>query len=509
MATKLLQPSFTGGELSPSLYARTDLARYATSLRTAKNFIVRPYGGVSNRPGFRFVGEVGDSAVRHRLIPFIYSTETAYVLELGDEVMRIYANAGIVESAPDTPVEVVTPWSEADLPSLRFTQSADVMYFAHPDYPPMKLSRTGATTFVLDEYEPREGPFRPYNTDEAVYMTASAQTGAVTVTCNADVFTADMVGSFVYLEAKELTNIKPWTQGERGISVGALRRSDGKTYKAVTVPSGSDWTETGSWRPVHDVGRAWDGGGTTDARTNGTQDWKVGIEWEYQDSGYGIVLITGYTNATTVTGVVVRQLPAAVVGGIGTASNTWNFTGDGVDTTFSITGAASTSVLDYTVTIAGVPVDANPYGTGGGGCVVVEAFVPDAGDDARAGEVRRDDIMALFDPAAWEPATGIVTYSERKRAECVRITTARGITLSCSTTAPIPTRDRGLVLAPHLIGHHVAIMDDCRAAWDVVTEVEHIGSRAIQHITVGDRCFWAGDEAGRYILHHNAKPTGA
>lgn len=505
MATKLLQPSFTGGELSPSLYARTDLARYATSLRTAKNFIVRPYGGVSNRPGFRFVGEVGDSAVRHRLIPFIYSTETAYVLELGDQVLRIYANAGIVESAPDTPVEVVTPWSEADLPSLRFTQSADVMYFAHPDYPPMKLSRTGATTFALDEYEPREGPFRPYNTDEAVYMTASAQTGAVTVTCNADVFTADMVGSFVYLEAKELTNIKPWTQGERGISVGTLRRSDGKTYKAVTVPSGSDWTETGSWRPVHDVGRAWDGGGTTDARTNGSQSWKVGIEWEYQDSGYGIVLITGYTDAKTVSGIVVRQLPAAVVGGIGAASNTWNHTGDGTTKVFSITGATSTSVYDYTVTIAGVPIESNPYGGGGGGCVAVQAWLQ---GDRQAGDVRVDDLLALYDHREREDTTGRVTYSERKRAECVRITTARGVTLTCSTTAPIPTMTSGFVLAPHLLGHQIPVMDYGRQSWDVVTDIEHVGERAIQHITVGSRCFWAGDEQGRYILHHNAKSPG-
>src|SRR5699024_12640205 len=34
----ILQPTFTGGELSPSLYARVDLARYGTSVKTGKNF---------------------------------------------------------------------------------------------------------------------------------------------------------------------------------------------------------------------------------------------------------------------------------------------------------------------------------------------------------------------------------------------------------------------------------------------------------------------------------------
>lgn len=372
MGTKLIQPSFAGGELSPDCYGRVDLARYGTSLRTAKNFIVRPYGGVSNRPGFQFIGEVKDSAKRVRLIPFEYSTEVAYVIELGDGYMRFWANGAPVESAPDTPVEVATPWGEADLADVRFTQSADAMWFVHPDYPPHRLVRTSSTAFSLSEYDTREGPFGPINSDEAVSVSASAKTGNVTITANADIFTADMVGSIFYIEAKTLGQVRPWTQGDRGVTLGDLCRSDGKTYKAVTVPSGADWTETGSFRPVHEYGRAWDGRGDDDVRTNGSQTWKVGIEWEYQDSGYGIVLITGFTDAKTVTGVVQRQLPESVVGGFGTPGNTWTFSGNGVDKVFSITGATSSSVLDYTVTIDGVPVQPNPYytpppGSGGGG----------------------------------------------------------------------------------------------------------------------------------------------
>jgi hypothetical protein len=30
----------------------------------------------------------------------------------------------------------------------------------------------------------------------------------------------------------------------------------------------------------------------------------------------------------------------------------------------------------------------------------------------------------------------------------------------------------------------------------------------VQHITVGDRCFWAGEKRGAYILHHNSKDAG-
>lgn len=358
MATPLLQPSFTGGELSPSLYARVDLARYGTSLRTCKNFLIRPWGGVANRPGFGYVGEVKDSADRTRLVPFIYSTEVSYVLEVGDQYMRFLANGAYVESG-GVPVEIATPWALADVFDLKFTQSADVMFFAHPGYPTQRLSRTGATTFVLADYEHTDGPFRDLNANEAHYVTASAQTGIVTITSNVDIFTADMVGSLFYMEQKELTAIKPWSQGERDLVVGDLRRSDGKTYKAVTVPSSTDWTETGSIRPTHDSGRAWDGGG--DERTNGTQTWRVGVEWDYQDSGYGIALITAYTNAKTVTAQVVRQMPANVVGGIGSPLTTWTFSGNGSTKVFSVTGATSPTQSDYTVTIDGVPVQSNPF----------------------------------------------------------------------------------------------------------------------------------------------------
>jgi len=57
---KISQPSFSAGEVSPSVYGRVDLARFYTALRTCRNFIVRQYGGVMNRPGTEFVCEVKD-----------------------------------------------------------------------------------------------------------------------------------------------------------------------------------------------------------------------------------------------------------------------------------------------------------------------------------------------------------------------------------------------------------------------------------------------------------------
>lgn len=87
--TRQMQPSFTAGELSPSLYARVDLTKYQTGLKVAKNVFVYPHGGVANRAGLEFCDEVRDSSKVTRLIPFQFNTTQNYVLEFGAGYMRV------------------------------------------------------------------------------------------------------------------------------------------------------------------------------------------------------------------------------------------------------------------------------------------------------------------------------------------------------------------------------------------------------------------------------------
>lgn len=91
-----MQPSFAGGEIAPSLHARVDLDKYQTALRTCLNFQVHPHGGVANRPGTQFVAACRDETQAVRLVPFQFSSAQAYVLEFGDEYMRVVANGGMV-----------------------------------------------------------------------------------------------------------------------------------------------------------------------------------------------------------------------------------------------------------------------------------------------------------------------------------------------------------------------------------------------------------------------------
>jgi hypothetical protein len=97
----------------------------------------------------------------------------------------------------------------------------------------------------------------------------------------------------------------------------------------------------------------------------------------------------------------------------------------------------------------------------------------------------------------------IVVYAETKVQPCVRIVTESNATLVCSTTAPIPTLENGYMLAPTLVNQMIPVMRNNIANWERVERIEVVGEMQVRHITVDDRCFWAGESEDAFILHHN------
>lgn len=89
-------PTFSGGEISDDLLARSDTAKYRTALRRARNVYILVGGGVAIRPGLRFAGEVHDSLRKTRVIPFQFSVNQGYAMELGHHTLRFISNGGYV-----------------------------------------------------------------------------------------------------------------------------------------------------------------------------------------------------------------------------------------------------------------------------------------------------------------------------------------------------------------------------------------------------------------------------
>lgn len=226
------QRTFASGEVAPSLYARTDISKYVTSLRTCRNMMIFRQGGATNRPGFKFISEVKNSSDVGRLVPFIFNSDQTYALLFGDQYMRIYKNGAPVEvsgvsawvdttayvigdlvsnnsinyycfqahtasAANDEPgvgtneadfwhaltgvtYEIPTPYSPSDLAAIDFKQSADVVTLDHPSYDPRELSRTADTTWILATATFAPGVTTPTNV--AVSGTAGSNTYVYHVT---------------------------------------------------------------------------------------------------------------------------------------------------------------------------------------------------------------------------------------------------------------------------------------------------------------------------------------
>ena len=73
----------------------------------------------------------------------------------GDHTLTMVDSGGSVR----TRVELATPYTEAELPDIDFVQSADVLYIAHKDHLPHKLSRKSDSAWVLDAIHPEDGPY--------------------------------------------------------------------------------------------------------------------------------------------------------------------------------------------------------------------------------------------------------------------------------------------------------------------------------------------------------------
>jgi hypothetical protein len=187
-----LYSSFNGGEVSPELEGRVDIAKYHSSLYRCENMIPMIQGPARRRSGTRFVKEVRDSTKPPFLSKFIFNVRQSFVLEWGDHYVRFYTNHGIVLDGSGNVYEVATPYAYADLTdvdglfTLRFAQIADVVYVTNTlsTYPTQKLSRYGNANWTLAPVVFSGGPFKPLNPLDSPVMYASGQTGSVTVTVN-------------------------------------------------------------------------------------------------------------------------------------------------------------------------------------------------------------------------------------------------------------------------------------------------------------------------------------
>ncbi len=107
-----------------------------------------------------------------------------------------YSSGGTVAEV----YEVTMPYSASELINIKKVQDDDIMYLFHPSYDIRKLVRSGHTSWTLStitwdaDHWP---PFRPTNVNTSLTMTASAASGAITITASSAFFASGMVGGYI------------------------------------------------------------------------------------------------------------------------------------------------------------------------------------------------------------------------------------------------------------------------------------------------------------------------
>lgn len=153
--------TFSSGELDPRMRGRTDVKQYVQGALRMRNFRQLAQGGIQTRPGTDFVAALSDNG---RLLPFIFSEDTSYLLVLVANQLHIYEN-----TADWTLVQTInTPYSLSEAKSLDFTQFSDTMIIVHENITPRILKRQSIHTFTFEEFtfdgdDKGEYIFQPYH----------------------------------------------------------------------------------------------------------------------------------------------------------------------------------------------------------------------------------------------------------------------------------------------------------------------------------------------------------
>lgn len=164
----------------------TQTAQNITGITKANPAVVTYDGADTYANGDKVVitGVVGMSQVNNREFTVANVDTGANTFELSgvnSTAYDTYTSGGTVAEI----YEIATPYLEADLFQLNFTQSADVLYIAHPSYAPRKLTRTGHTSWTLSTITFLDGPYLPQNLTTTT-LTPSAATGTgITITASA------------------------------------------------------------------------------------------------------------------------------------------------------------------------------------------------------------------------------------------------------------------------------------------------------------------------------------
>lgn len=297
---KTLQSNFSAGELSPRGYGRVDIARYPNAAKKLVNVISRTLGGADKRFGTEYIAQTKTQAKRSRLVPYIVNRDTAYMLELGDNYMRVFKTDGTQVPGP---YEITTPYTEAQVAELDYSQSEDAMFVFHDSIYPNRLRTFGDAKWDCSPAPFTTTPFSEQGDYYAVALTLSANTVGTgrTMTAASAVFLASDVGRAILWNAG-IAVITAYTDTTHvTVEVKVI-------FDSTAIPSGS-WNLDSSPQTTLTPGAKSPVGASTSMVLTAA-GWRATDVGKFARLNSGLMKITAVTDALNATGTIVKELTA-------------------------------------------------------------------------------------------------------------------------------------------------------------------------------------------------------
>lgn len=297
MRQRLERASGAAGELSPLLRARVnDLAKAASADARLENITPLPEGARTRTPGTLFIAPWKDETRPARLIDFEASAGDSYMLAFNAGVMRVFRNKAAILAGGGGTYELAHPFADSRLDFLFKAQVRGTMFIAGGDRPRV-LERIADNNWTIAEYVPTQAPVRLQNTNKALTIQASGETGSITLTASSSLFLAGHVGSIWRIDESNFAAVPAWKAIETGINVGDRRRNKGRIYEVVALNAATG--DTGPNPPVHEDGDVFSSGGN--------------VTWRFISNSGGYVRIDAVASGTSATATVLDRLPSQVV----------------------------------------------------------------------------------------------------------------------------------------------------------------------------------------------------
>lgn len=229
-------------------------------------------------------------------------------------------------------MELPTPWTEDDLPLVRYDQSGDVIFAACKGKQQQRIERRSNGSWSVVNYETQDGPFMVENVS-GIRLTPSGISGSITLSSSSQLFRSGHVGALFRLTStgqtvqSVLSGPDQFTDfikvtgigNNRSFNISKIQQGPGPWVGTLTLQRSV--SEPGAWVDVQTYSVSSGSESYNDGLDNSTIYYRIGFKTLDYTSGIistsltfaggsrqGVVRITGITSSTSAQAVVLSAL---------------------------------------------------------------------------------------------------------------------------------------------------------------------------------------------------------